>query len=380
MHDIIILSYNMIYYIIDTVIKMSSLANMKRLTFTNDMVMDIIELYQFKGKDFYYNNIFKTDADSITKQTIYDDVVFFLALYEIEINPRRLKLLLSKGSTPKTKEEQLAVNMQQIFTICCDSVRDFDLKANQILSTVKLMFREIKNMTFGFSEKIVQNGILREKVKQSKREDISNLFEDYSSLLGNREYELTYLVTNFYIDFLNIKPFDLNNEMVSTLLIYILLFKEGFTVFKYDSFFKLLWEEKESFKQYTLQANYNWNEGFSHTEPLTQLLIKLLIKGYRNIESFVRNYEYESKINKSDNIENTIGKLPQTFSKEDIRERHPYVSDSTINRTLQRLRDEGKVRPLGVGRSARWIRTKESPEQFNINGQLDIFAFDTFQD
>ena len=88
-------------------------------------------------------------------------------------------------------------------------------------------------------------------------------------------------------------------------------------------------------------------------------------------------YEYDSKLNKGDNIENTIYRVPQIFTKDDIRIKHPYVSDSTINRTLQRLRDEGKISPLGTGRSAKWMRVTQTPERFNPYEQLDIFGLDS---
>ena len=88
----------------------------------------------------------------------------------------------------------------------------------------------------------------------------------------------------------------------------------------------------------------------------------------------VKDYKFDSNLNKSDNIENTIYKLPnQIFTKDDIRLRHPYTSLSTINRTLQRLRDENIIRPTGVGRSAGWIRLVERDKFQTDFKQLDLF-------
>ena len=67
-------------------------------------------------------------------------------------------------------------------------------------------------------------------------------------------------------------------------------------------------------------------------------------------------YEFDRSINKANNIENTILKLPEIFTKEEIRINHPFVSESTINRTLSKLRDEKVIKPLGKGRSAKWIK------------------------
>ena len=42
-------------------------------------------------------------------------------------------------------------------------------------------------------------------------------------------------------------------------------------------------------------------------------------------------------------LNNDHYKLDEIFTKDDIRNIHPYISDSTINRTLKRLRDENKI-------------------------------------
>ena len=48
--------------------------------------------------------------------------------------------------------------------------------------------------------------------------------------------------------------------------------------------------------------------------------------------------------------------MQSIFTKEDIRKEYPYVSESTINRALSTLRDQGYIKPLGKGRSAKWTK------------------------
>ena len=48
--------------------------------------------------------------------------------------------------------------------------------------------------------------------------------------------------------------------------------------------------------------------------------------------------------------------MPVYFTKDDVRRYHPDASDSTINRILFKLRDDGIIMPLGKGRSARWMK------------------------
>ena len=86
-------------------------------------------------------------------------------------------------------------------------------------------------------------------------------------------------------------------------------------------------------------------------------MIKLILEAYGRADKIIKEYKIDQNLSKGDNIEHTINKLQNIFTKDQIRLIHPYVSESTINRALQKLRDENKIKPLGKGRSAKWIKT-----------------------
>ena len=51
----------------------------------------------------------------------------------------------------------------------------------------------------------------------------------------------------------------------------------------------------------------------------------------------------------------------------------PILSDSTINRALENLKRENKIRPNGTGRSATWIRITEEETIDFRNRQISLF-------
>ncbi len=106
--------------------------------------------------------------------------------------------------------------------------------------------------------------------------------------------------------------------------------------------------------------------------PLHRMLLEINRGLYADLEDVAREYQYEATldISKSDYVENTIDKLEEVFTKEDIRLKHPLISDSTINRTLKRLQEENKVRPLGLGRNAKWIKLYKKPQKGKPGGQI----------
>lgn len=359
---------------------MYALSNIKRINYRNDEVMKLIKLYQYKGKEFYYHSVLKADRPYIAKQTIAKDTFFITKLLNLNITENRLRLLINKNSAPKTNDEKIVANIKKILEISCESAHDFELIPNGVLSLASRLYKDVKQVKFETTKVAYQNNLLTDYRNISKREDIKQILDLYTDLLSTNQYEIVSLVVNFYIDFINIKPFKHETEITGLLLIYVLLFRESFDINMYESFFEFVYNNYEEFKQSVVAANYNWESGYSRTEPLTEFIVKYLLENYEKLEKLIRDYEYDSKLNKGDNIENTIYRVPQIFTKDDIRAKHPYVSDSTINRTLQRLRDEGKISPLGTGRSAKWMRVTQTPERFNPYEQLDIFGLDNDED
>jgi hypothetical protein len=61
--------------------------------------------------------------------------------------------------------------------------------------------------------------------------------------------------------------------------------------------------------------------------------------------------------------EHILRHSPATFRLADIRTAVPGVSDQTIRLVLEHLRNEGKIRVDGTGRSATWTRTNSAPSE-----------------
>ncbi len=353
---------------------MKCLDNMDRITLGTDIVMNMIKMYQFKGKEFYYKEIFEDDLDSISHQTIEKETIYLSKLFGIELSDQRRKLLLKKDAVAKNKDETLFLNIKNAFYLLHANVEAFEYNPNQYLDMAKFIFKNVRDTNVSFDTKTVEvhRSLFPEKKTVSKRDEFEKFLAKYEKMLKSEDYELTLLITNFFVDFINSKPFKTDNDKIGLVMLYILLFKEGFELFRYTSFFELVYNERQMFEQNCLQAAFNWDKGYSQTTPLHQQIIGILLKGYKNVENLLRDYVYDIDLNKSDNIENTISKLGELFTKDDIRAKHPYVSDSTINRTLKRLREQNVIRPLGVGRSAKWIKLYKDSKP-DVYEQLRLF-------
>jgi len=338
---------------------MNCLSNINRTQIPNDVVMSYIGLYKSIGINHYNHSTLSSDYQVMVRQTINTDTYFFAKIFDLNISDSRLKSLVFKDVMAKNKEEHLIMNLKTAFTKIHSQTSTFELLTTEVFDLLKFLYKDIlpdTRLQFQkYERKNVKPNLLSSNYS-SKREDLEKLINLYNEKINEKEYEVSFIIENFYIDFINISPFfDKNNE-IALILLYILLLTNSYEVYEYISFMELIFAQKANFENEVKKASFNWSEGFSQLLSLHRLLIQISSIAYDQINELIRDYEFDSQLNKSNNVENTINKLEEIFSKDDIRLVHPYISDSTINRTLKRLRDEEKIRPLGKGRSAKWMK------------------------
>ncbi len=343
----------------------------------NDVFLKSTKLYYQMGKNDYYEKLFKTNYQFISKNVADQDAYAFFKLFfqDLKIGESRLRTLLLDSTVPKNNAEQIYKNLIYIFRqVKKKNIEPFSLTVVEINDLVGLIF---KNTSFSLKVQYrrIKNSThsLISKEHNSMREKLEELIEKYNQLKKEKQYESLILSVNFIVDFLNMKIYTgEKNEMIAIIILYIVLIQEGFIVSNYVSFFSKVRFYKDDLFDAISKSKFQWQDGLAEVMPLVRCLIKIYIELYNNLSEKARDYEYELglEISKSDYVENTIMKLGEVFAKEEIRERHPLISDSTINRTLKRLQEENKIRPLGKGRSAKWIKLIKNPKKINFQEQL----------
>lgn len=354
---------------------MNCLSNINRTQMPHDIIMAYINIYKSIGMNDYNHETLNSDYQVMVRQTISNDTYFFVKFLGLNVSETRLKSLIYKDVLPKNKDEKFILNLKIVFTKIHKETSTFALITNEVFDLLKILYTDVLNdKKIGFVKSGKKsNSLLYSGNKiSSKREDLEQIINLYKKTVLENKYEISYIACNFFIDFINTAPFIDKNEEIGILLLYILLITNSYEAFEYISFMELLNDNKDEFHRVKKNASYNWVEGFSQLLPFHRFIINISLQAYNKINSLIRDHEFDAQLNKSNNVENTIHKLNDVFSKDDIRIAHPYISDSTINRTLKRLRDEEKIRPLGKGRSAKWIKLFESKNKKVVYEQLDL--------
>lgn len=348
-------------------------SNIDRLTYPNALVIALTKLYQFKGKDFYYEDVLKNYMDAIIKNTIEKDALYVSKIIKLNISESRTRLILKKNSEPKTNDEKILANLKNVFKIIQDKGTDFEVTSNEFLHLGITLYKGIENISYNVETKTTRPHLLEEKTKISKREVLDAEIKEFNAAIKNKNVEPTQAITNLYVDLLHLNLFNNHNQILSLIILYCLLVKERFNLFKYISFFEEYYKKIEQFRASTISAGFNWETGYSQTAMLNKDIIDMLLEGYGKVEQMIANFNFDKKIKKIDNVESAILKLGEVFTREQIKQVCPQLSDSTINRALARLKDENKVRPNGTGRSASWVRLVPDELFSPKTKQMNIF-------
>lgn len=332
---------------------MTCTKNINKFIIPNDVINTLTKIYYHIGKNDTYKEKAGSDYNRIVSQTIERDTYFLSKLVELDISDPRLRLIITKNSEARTRDEKVLHNIKEILTIFMQNPSRQQISASDLNNLINYIY----------PNQNIKYDILKEEKKNvyhlvnagSKREVVEELARFISSSeVENTESISLYL--NYLIDLYALKPFTVNNDCLFYLIMYLLMLKANIGAISYVSLFEAIYNNKHALDDSLQEAIYNYNEGIPQILSFMRFFTKLILDMYKHTEEIIKAFEKESEIAKADNIENTILNLNNIFTKDEIRLNHPYVSESTINRVLLKLKDENIIKPLGKGRSAKWIK------------------------
>lgn len=332
---------------------MSCIKNIDLFIIPGDVVVQIADIYRYIGSNSRLKETAGNNVHKVISQTIERDAFFLAKILGLDVTDTRMRLIITKDSQPRNKEETALYNIKETLTLYQNNYEKMLFQSNDLLNLANYLFAA--NTKFEFTTTDRKN-YLKSQAKTNKRVILDEVYENFQIKNHNKSIEKIALSLNYFVDFYNIHPFTQNNEAVSLLLLYLLCLKCDLESFKYISFFEMLFDKYEEFKMELNNASLNWKEGFPQVVSFIRFMLTLFDDSYSKALRILKDFKLDQSINKADNLENTIMNMTETFAKEDIRILHPYVSESTINRALKKLKDEKRIKPLGKGRSAKWIR------------------------
>ncbi len=327
--------------------------NIKTTPLAPQLISQLTRLYENKGKELYYLTLISNDSKVIKQNVIETDSEYSGHLLHIDLSNQKYKLLTEQGLTPTNRKEKLIANFLKFFQIMHKAESNWKLTSNGIIEIQEFIFREFDP----------NSSIERKRNRLEKKNELDNLVVQFNRLVGENECEYITLFCAFAIDFINLRIFDNYNEFIGVILLMLLFKQYGYKVVDYIGFFNSIFDEEDKYIEAVNKSSLNWGIGLPQYHFFTMFIIDTLNKMYQNFEKLCKSFQSDKQYSKEELVEQIVYSFNNFFTKEDIRKYNPYISDSTINRSLKNLRERGIIEPSGKGRSAKWRKIRQSKYQ-----------------
>jgi len=279
----------------------------------------------------------------------------------------RIRQLVEDKTTPRNRNEQEIAGYRDVLGIIHESFDVIPITQNYILQLHKILYSHMYNPAAG-KTKTVQNYIsatypdghvetlFTPVAPYETPEALDKLCEEYNRVIGNMELEPLIAIPVFIHDFLCIHPFNDGNGRMSRLLTTLLLYRNGFYVGKYISLEAKISADKDLYYDALYASQNGWHEGKDDPEPFIKYLLGTILAAYKDFEDRVAIME--TKRSALDMVRTATRNKIGRFTKQDIRELCPTLSDSSIEGAFKKLVEEGELKREGGGRSTCYYRLK----------------------
>ena len=269
-----------------------------------------------------------------------------------KVQSTRLRQLVADKTTPRNRDEQEIMGYRDALNVIHESYDSISLCRNHILQLHKILYNYQFNARGG-QLKSVQNYISatypdgRTEVlftplaPYETAEALDQICAEYNRVVGNGEVEPLLAIPIFIHDFLCIHPFNDGNGRMSRLLTTLLLYRSGFMVGKYVSLEAKIAANKDMYYAALRESSDDW--------------LQMLLAAYHDFED--RSSILANSGSAMDQVKAAIDNHLGAFTKQDIREWCPNLSDSSIEGAIRALVKDGRIQRKGGGRSTYYVKS-----------------------
>lgn len=330
-----------------------------------DTVRLIGRINEYKGKQDLYKQQAPQILNTLRDVAVIQSTKASNAIEGIVVTESRLHTIMSKTSDPADRSEAEIAGYRDVLDLIHASAPDIPINPNILLQLHKELYKFVpveggkwKNVDNEISETFPDGTRRTRFIPVSTFETPAAVQALCDSLKERRQQEDVdplILTSYFVLDFLSIHPFNDGNGRMARLLTLLMLYQSGFEVGRYISLEKIIEERKEDYYESLRLSSIHWHDNQQNPFPWINYLLSVILAAYKELESRVGLVTTGSQ-NKTVRIRRFVEGRISPFTKTDVRNACPDISEATINRVLRELRDEGVIASSGLGRSAKWIK------------------------
>ena len=328
----------------------------KEAKWDNEILSSVAKINEFKGKQSNLNFLNKAKITKLMDNANIQSTIFSNKIEGIITTSTRIKQIYANKSQPKNRDECEILGYRDVLKTINENYEYIPLKSSYILQLHRDLFKYSYKQ--GGSFKNQQNYITETKADGSKfvrftplepsatTDAMDNLCLEFNLATSSLDVEPLILIPVFIVDFLCIHPFNDGNGRISRLLTDLLLYKFGYFVGKYISIEKIIDETKEVYYQALFDSSFSWYENCNDYTPFIKYFLHILLKSHKTLMEQLLNLENE-KLTAVEQVEKAISTIYGKFSKKNIIELCPLLSETSIERALKELITARKIKKYG---------------------------------
>lgn len=331
----------------------------------------MLKVYKLIGQNDMVMEQLKEKEEVLFENAVMKDTYFIGELLKLNVTDNRKRLIITKDSNPRNEDERALAAIKSVLKTIRSDSQTYPFNGSDIMDYLNKIFtkKKIKFKTTLFEP--VNKTIRHQPI--SIRLMYETMLSDYHKAIKGNEFEPLHLSTLAYLQYCCLKPYTAYNEVGEIFILYYMLLQNEIYSFKYLSFMEvyLKYQEKLIFERE--KASINYPEGRFIMTEIMETMFNLITESYNQLSIILKDNVKKDSSFKGESLEKYIlQQIPcgATFTKEDIRKKFPEVSESTLNRALTNLKEEGIIEIIGIGRSARWIKVIPDDDPRALFGKL----------
>lgn len=332
---------------------------------SNSNIINLIsKIHEYKGKQSYLLEIKKDTLETLLKVAKIQSTSSSNKIEGIYTTDKRINEIVNQKLEPKNRNEEEIAGYRDVLSLIHDNYDFIDINNNTILQLHRDLYK-YTGYSYGGKFKNSQNYI-EETNEQGEKKirftplspvetpiAIQDLCKSYNELVNNESCDLLVLIPIFILDFVSIHPFNDGNGRMSRLLTLLLLYKANYLVGKYISIEKIIEDTKDSYYDTLQKSSINWYNNENDYSYFVEYYLGIILNAYKEFDSRVNSVE-NKKITSYDRIISIFKENIIPIDKAFIMNKCPDLSETTIERSLNRLLKEDKIVKISGGRYTKY--------------------------
>lgn len=346
--------------------KIFNYSQYKNVTWDNEILGYISQIHEYKGKlaNIEYKN--KTKINKLVEIAKIQSIESSNKIEGIVTTSTRIKQICENKTTPKNRDEKEILGYRDVLNTIHENYEFISINSSYILQLHRDLYK-FSEKSIGGKFKNVQNYISETRTDGSAfvrfqplepyetPDAIDRLCEEFNIAVSKEYVDPLILIPIFVLDFLCIHPFNDGNGRMSRLLTLLLLYKQKYSVGKFISIEKIIEETKNRYYDSLQSSSINWIDGKNNPTEFIKYMLSVILKSYRDLEERA-NILLEKKSKALTQVQDIINTKIGKFTKSEIVLLCPTLSETTVERCIKELLNNGLIKKHGDRKSAFYTR------------------------